>query len=140
MNGKKILIVDDNQIILRALSRKIESSGYIAFTALDPAEGVAAVRREKPDLIVLDINFPPDVAHGGGVFSDGFQMIPWLRRMDEAKDTPIIIITGAQTTNNKDRALQEGACAFFQKPVDHEQLFAAIREALHEEAAPNAQE
>jgi len=138
MNGKKILIIDDNQIILRALSKKIASGGYEALTAADPSEGVAAVRRERPDLIVLDINFPPDIAHGGSVFSDGFRMIPWLRRMDEAKDTPIIIITGAQSANNRDRALQEGACAFFQKPIDHEQLFAAIREALHEETAPDA--
>ncbi len=136
MNGKKILIIDDNEIILKTLSMKLKSGGYEVVTASDLAEGVAGVRQQKPDVILLDISFPPDVGHGGGVFSDGFRLIPWLRRMEEAKDTPIVIISGLPAAGNRERALKEGACAYFQKPINHDELFAAIREVLHEAPAP----
>ncbi len=48
---KKILVIDDNEIILKTTSMKLQSAGYQVFTALDGSEGVAAVRREKPDLV-----------------------------------------------------------------------------------------
>jgi len=61
----KILIADDNIVILKALSIKLKSKGYEVRTAMDGSTAVSCVRREHPDLVVLDINFPPDVAHGG---------------------------------------------------------------------------
>ena len=82
--GKKILIVDDNEVILKTLSLKLTSAGYAVLTAIDGSAAVAAARRDKPDLILLDLSFPPDVAHGGGVPWDGFLIINWLRRIDEA--------------------------------------------------------
>src|SRR5215467_1987686 len=94
VSGKKILIVDDSVIILKTLSAKLRSSGYQVFTAADGSQAVSTVRRERPDLILLDINFPPDVGHGGGVAWDGFLIMNWLRRMDEAVNTPVVIITG----------------------------------------------
>src|SRR5213594_4756279 len=78
--AKKILIVDDSIVILKTLSMKLKSSGYQVLTAADGATAVSTVRRERPDLILLDITFPPDVAHGGGVAWDGFLIISWLQR------------------------------------------------------------
>jgi DNA-binding response OmpR family regulator len=130
MNGKKILVVDDNQVILKALSIKLESAGYRVFRAVDGSEGVSAARREKPDLIILDISFPPDVSHGGGVPWDGFLIIEWLHRMDEAKNTPIIVITGGDPAKYKERSLAAGAVAFFQKPINHQELIATIHNTL----------
>src|SRR5689334_18450642 len=95
MGSHKILIVDDSAIILKAFSNKLLACGYDVLTAQDGGTAVNLARHEKPDLIILDINFPPDVGHGGGVAWDGFLIISWLRRMEEAKDTPVIIITGA---------------------------------------------
>src|SRR5438105_2044489 len=66
-NGKKVLVVDDNKVILKTLSLKLSANGYAIVTAEDGAAAVRAVRSEKPDLILLDVSFPPDVAHGGGV-------------------------------------------------------------------------
>src|ERR1043165_8886949 len=91
---KKILVVDDDAIIIRTLSFKLKSNGYDVLTAVDGSEAVATVRREKPDLILLDLSFPPDVAFGGGVPWDGFLIMDWVRRIEELKHTPIIIITG----------------------------------------------
>jgi len=114
---------------------KLHASGYDVLTAEDGSTAVSLARQQKPDLILLDINFPPDVAHGGGVAWDGFLIISWLRRMDEARDTPIIIISGCDPAKYKERALAAGAAGYFQKPVEPEQLLPAIREALGEVAS-----
>src|SRR5258705_13697785 len=97
LKRKRILVVDDSPIILKTLSMKLKSSGYDVLTAEDGAVAVSTARRERPNLILLDLVFPPDVAHGGGVPWDGFLIMDWLKRMEEAKDIPIIIITGAKS-------------------------------------------
>jgi CheY-like chemotaxis protein len=137
MNQKKILVVDDNKILLKTLCTKLAANGYAVLTAENGADAVSAVRRERPNLILLDINFPPDVAHGGGVAWDGLLIMSWLQRTDAARGIPVILITGEDAARNKDRALSAGAAGFFQKPVDHESLLAAI-ERLLEPSAPGA--
>jgi len=134
MNRKKILIVDDSPVILKALSIKLIASGYELFTAQDGSAAVAAVRRNKPDLILLDISFPPDV--GPGVAWDGFLIMNWLRRLDEAKSIPIIVITGGEPAKYRERAMAAGASYFFQKPIDNDDLLTVIRQSLVEEDAP----
>ncbi len=135
--AKSILIVDDNPIILKTLSLKLKANGYKVLTALDGGEAVRLARQERPNLILLDIAFPPDVAHGGGVPWDGFLIMNWLKRMEEAQGIPIIIISGTDPAKYKDRAMAAGAVAYFQKPIDNEQLLAAVRQFLGE-AAPGA--
>ena len=123
----KILVVDDNEVILKTISLKLEGAGYRAVTALDGAEAVAAARKESPDLILLDISFPPDV---GGIEWDGFRIMAWLHRMEAVKKTPVIIITGGDATNSKERATAAGAVAFFHKPIDHDDLLKMIKATL----------
>jgi CheY-like chemotaxis protein len=130
--GKKILVVDDNEIILKTLSLKLTANGYTVITALDGSAAVSAARKDKPDLILLDISFPPDVAHGGGVPWDGFLIINWLRRIDDASTIPVIVITSGDAAKYKDRALAAGAVAFFQKPIDNVQLVETIEKILGE--------
>jgi CheY-like chemotaxis protein len=138
MSRKKILIVDDSQVILRTLSSKLRANNYDIVTAADGSEAVSAVRQQRPDLIVLDITFPPDVAHGGGIAWDGFLIIEWLHRMEEAKNTPIVIITAGEAGKFKERALAEGAVAFFQKPIDSGELLATINQTLEGQKAEPA--
>jgi DNA-binding response OmpR family regulator len=132
MNRKKILVVDDDLVILKTISMKLTANGYEACTADDGAGAVSTVRRCKPDLILLDLSFPPDVAHGGGVAWDGFLIMDWLRRLDEAKGIPIIIITGGDPVKYKDRALAAGAVHFFHKPINSDELLTVIRKTLEE--------
>jgi CheY-like chemotaxis protein len=120
----KILVVDDNEIILKTISLKLQGAGYYVITALDGSEAVSAVRKEIPDLILLDINFPPDV---DGVPWDGFRIMEWFHRLDTSKKIPIIIITGLEDAKNKERASSGGAVAFFHKPIDHDDLLKVIR-------------
>ena len=124
---KKILVVDDNEVILKTVSLKLQACGYQIITALDGSEAVAAARKETPDLILLDINFPPEV---DGVPWDGFRIMDWFQRLDPAKKIPIIIITGLEDMKNKERAASSGAVAFFHKPINHDDLLKVIRATL----------
>lgn len=136
VDKKKILVVDDNEIILKTASMKLQSAGYQVLTALDGAEGVALVRKEKPDLVLLDVTFPPDVS---GVSWDGFRLMEWLHRVDESKKIPIIVISGVVDEKNKQRATSSGAVAFFPKPVNFDEMIKVIRATLGAEAkAPPA--
>jgi CheY-like chemotaxis protein len=124
---KILLVIDDNEIVLKTTSMKLQSAGYEVFTALDGSEGVAAVRRVKPDLILLDIAFPPDVS---GMSWDGFRIMDWLRRVDETKKIPIIVISGVVEEKNRERATNSGAVAFFAKPVNFDAMIKVIRATL----------
>jgi CheY-like chemotaxis protein len=133
--SKKILVVDDDQIILKTLSIVLNSSGYQVFTAADGPSAISIVNRERPDLIILDLLFPPDAANVGGALQDGFFIIQWLRRMGEAKDIPIIIISADKSAKNREHALAAGAVGFFNKPIDRIALVANIRTVLGEAGA-----
>jgi len=136
MNRQKILIVDDDAVIIKAMSMKLEPAGYDVVSAVDGTEAIAAVRREKPNLILLDVNFPADI----GVSWDGFKVIAWLQRVDEAKGTPVIVISGSEPAKYEARALQAGAVAYLQKPVNNDQLLALIKEKIAASAKPAAPE
>ena len=130
---KKILVVDDNEIVIKTISLKLQGAGYQVLTAMDGAAAVAAARKETPDLILLDLSFPVDVA---GVPWDGFRIMEWFHRMDTAKRIPVIIITGSEDPNDKQRATNTGAVAFFQKPLEHDYLLKVIRATLGETVNP----
>ena len=128
--AKKILVVDDDEVILRTLSITLSSNGYYAFLAADGPEAVRVVTREKPDLILLDLIFPVDAANVGGALQDGFFIIQWLRRMGEAENIPIIVMSGDGSALLQQRAHDAGAVGFFTKPIDHAALLETIRKVL----------
>src|SRR5437870_12224369 len=115
MTRKRILVIDDSVVLLKALSIKLRTHGYEVLTAVDSAGAVSAVRRQRPDLVLLDIDFPPDSW-------DGFAMLNWLRRMDEAKDIPVMVITGGELTKYKDRCHAAGLAIFFHTHSSHDNL------------------
>jgi CheY-like chemotaxis protein len=128
------LIADDNLVFLKALSMKLRNNGYEVLTTQDGAGTVHLARTGRPDLILLDINFPPDVAQGGGVSWDGFLIMEWLRRTHETRHTPVIVITGEDPCRYREPSLAAGAVAFFHKPIRPEELLPVIRRALGEDA------
>ena len=137
--AKKILIVDDNPIILRVLSSALKPAGYEVFTAVDAPEAFTVVSREKPDLILLDIFFPPDIFQSGNTW-DAFRIMNWLQRMSglQASRTPIFVISGADPEEFRDRCLAAGAVDYFQKPVKIPELLDAIQQLSrqHESDVP----
>ena len=126
---KKILVVDDNQIILNVLSSALKSRGYEVFTAVDGPAAFTVVLQEQPDLILLDIFFPPDIFQSGNTW-DAFQIMHWLQRMGgpQASRTPVIVISGADPGEYRDRCLAAGAVDYFQKPVKIPELLDAIQQ------------
>ena len=130
---KKILVVDDDEIIIKTVSMKLQGAGYEVFTALDGAQAVAIARTENPDLILLDLTFPPAV---DGVPWDGFRVMDWFHRLDAAKKIPVIIITGSDDPRYKVRAASSGAVAYFHKPIDHDDLLKVIHTTIGEPTSP----
>lgn len=126
---KKILVVDDNEIVIKTISLKLQGAGYQVLTAMDGSEAVSLVRKEIPDLILLDLSFPPEV---DGIPWDGFRIMEWFHRLDTMKKIPIIVITGSEDPTAKQRATNTGAVAFFQKPIEHDYLLKVIRATLGE--------
>jgi CheY-like chemotaxis protein len=126
---KKILVVDDNEIVIKTISLKLQGAGYQVLTAMDGSEAVSIVRRDVPDLILLDLTFPPDTE---GVAWDGFRIMEWFHRLDAVKKIPIIVITGSEDPEARQRATSTGAVAFFQKPLEHDYLLKVIRATLGE--------
>jgi CheY-like chemotaxis protein len=126
----KILVADDNVIVLKTVAIKLKSFGYEVRTAMDGSTAISCVRRERPDLIILDINFQPEIARTGAIAWDGFLILDWLRRIDEVRDTPIIFITSMESPKFREKALSAGAVAFFQKPIDQEEMLSVIRHTI----------
>ena len=125
---KKILVVDDNPVILKVVSSALEPKGYEVFTAVDGPEAFTIVRREKPDLILLDIFFPPDISESGNTW-DAFVIMHWLQRMSpQARRIPIIVISGAEPGEFRGRCLAAGAAGYFQKPIKLPELLDAIQQ------------
>ena len=126
MSVKKILIVDDDEYLLVGLAAKLKANGYAVVTASDGIGAVASARREKPDLIILDLGLPA---------GDGFLVLERLRAMADLLAIPVIVLSAWDPTNNRQRSLKSGAVAFFQKPPDNREFLSAIRHALGEEVA-----
>ena len=129
---KKILIVDDDAVVITSLSIKLRANDFDVVSARDGSAAVSAVRTQKPDAILLDINFPPELLT---VAWDGFQIMEWLRRLQEGSKVPIFIITGGDPEKYVSRARELGAVAFFRKPLAHDQLVAALHRVLQDEPA-----
>lgn len=121
MSNNKILIVDDDKDLLYGMNIWLKSQGYKVVFATDTVSAVLMVQSEKPDVIILDISLP-----GGG----GYHVMKSLRSAMPNAYIPIIIITAGDAAIHQERALKAGAEAFFQKPVDNQQLLAAIKKAM----------
>jgi CheY-like chemotaxis protein len=130
IKSKKILVVDDDAVILKTLTMKLKSVGYQVVNAVDASDAIRAMREERPDVVIMDIYYPPDVAHGGGVPWDGFILMRWLRAMEQGQRIPVIFITGSLAAGFKQKALAVGALGLFEKPIDHVRLFELIQRAL----------
>ena len=117
MSEKKILIIDDDSDIRLGLNARLRANGYETAFAQDGLSALPTVRNENPDLILLDLGLP------GG---DGFVVLDRLKRQADISCIPVIVLTARDAEDNEKRALEAGAAAFFQKPVDNAKLLAAI--------------
>lgn len=118
----RILVVDDNPVVLKAFELKLKASGYEVATTPNAANVASAAEEARAELIILDINFPPS----GAMDWSGFTVLQWLRRFPELAKVPVILITGSDSSAFKEQCLAAGALAFFQKPIDYKELLAVL--------------
>jgi len=119
--GKKILIVDDERDIVKALTIRLQLNGYKTVTAFDGAQGVFMAHKERPHLIILDIRMPA---------GDGFSVLEKLKKSKRTSQTPIIFLTGSPEREAEESAREMGVRYFIKKPYDPEELLDAVRRAL----------
>jgi DNA-binding response OmpR family regulator len=128
MGGKKILVVDDDQDMLLLLNARLKAKGYEVVFANDGLTCISMARKEKPDLILLDLGLPA---------GDGFVTLERLRGLLPVADTPVVVFTGQGEQEARDRAMSLGANAFFEKSTDKDELLAAIWGLLEGQSLPD---
>ena len=124
--GKKVVIVDDDPVFSKATAMKLRSAGFHVRTTSEPAQAIAALSELRADAVLMDIELPPDVCNGGMGSWDGFQLMNWLRGLPAAKGVRFIMVSNSGSPANRQRAQKLGAVAYFQKPLDHDKLFAVL--------------
>lgn len=126
-NHKKVLVVDDDPLFLKITATQLEQEGYEVLTAKDGCEAIETVRKQNPNLVLLDLNLPQDVS---GVPWDGFRIISWLKRTEALKDTPVVMMTSSDPSKYTREAIRAGATGFFSKRLDAKHLLTIADQAL----------
>lgn len=123
MSEGKILIVDDNDTGRELLRDTIELEGeYDIATAANGLEALEAVRREKPDLILMDLHMPR---------MDGYETTINLKANPETADIPVIALTASHVmSEDHQRAIEVGCADYMQKPVARLLLLEKVRQHI----------
>ena len=116
-----VLIVDDDEVVTQQLVSVLRAAGYPSISTLDPVQGFMAAQRERPGLILLDVNLPA----GGGL-----RLLDRLLKATTTQLIPVIIITASADQALEGQVRAKGAAGFFRKPIEAEKLLAAIAAAL----------
>ncbi|MGD9692521.1 MAG: diguanylate cyclase [Phycisphaerales bacterium] len=116
-----VLTVDDSKDIQALLRLRLGQEGLEARTALDGPTGIELAKKERPALILLDIDMPG---------MDGFETLRALKGSDETSSIPVIVLSGEASASDKVMGLDLGAVDYVSKPFDNYELMARVRAAL----------
>jgi two-component system, cell cycle response regulator DivK len=119
--SKRILIIEDQEDNRRIMHDALAASGYESFEACTGEEGLAMAQREKPDLILMDIQLP-------GI--DGYEVTRRIKCNADLKQIPIIAVTSYALSGDDQKAMAAGCEGYMTKPVSLKLLLAKIREYL----------
>jgi len=118
---EKILIVEDNPLNMRLMEMTLEDKNYTLLEATDGEEALDVATRERPDLIIMDIQLPK---------LNGLEVTRKLRDTVACSHIPIIAITAFAMKGDKEKAIEAGCDAYLPKPIDTRQLPVTIAEML----------
>ena len=119
-NKHKILIAEDEPMMLKVLEYKLRKDGYIVFTAADGREASAKLKLEKPDLVITDLTMP---------FISGLELVSIIKKNGEIK-IPVIVLTDVDSENIVMEAFQLGADDFMTKPFSPNELSIRVKKLL----------
>jgi len=131
-NSKRILVVDDNQSLVKIAEHLLQREGYEVSTAFDGTEGIQKAQREKPDLILLDIKMP-------GI--DGYEVCRQLQLDPNTANIPVVFLSSKGNIDEKQGpaavglkevklAYQYGATDFLHKPIYAKELITTVKSIL----------
>ncbi len=121
-SGRHVMIIDDVMVNIKVARAHLQAAGYAEFSVCSEAsEAVAAVFREQPDIVLLDLMMP-DVS--------GLEILESLRTDNRSKLLPILVLTGTESREMRNQALRLGATDFLTKPVDPDELIHRVNNAL----------
>ena len=123
--GKKILIVEDDDVVTEAISYNLEWNGYQVEAAADGISALKIVQREPPDLIILDIALPK---------KNGLDLCREIRHAENTAKLPIIMLTARGSEIDKEVGLDAGADDYVTKPFQRSELLARVRALLRRSA------
>ena len=129
--GRKILVVDDEQILVDTIAYNLQQAGYQVTTAADGASALEAAHRETPDLVILDIMLPE---------MDGLEVCRLLRRENNTATIPIMMLTAKGDEIDKVVGLEVGADDYVTKPFGRRELLARVRALLRRADYPSVNE
>lgn len=118
----KILLVEDNEMNLDMLSRRLGRRGFEILIATDGMQGVEMTRRDLPDLILMDMSLP---------VMDGWEATRRLKGDASTKHIPIIALTAHAIAGDRERCLAAGCDEYESKPVKFPRLLAKIEQILN---------
>jgi two-component system alkaline phosphatase synthesis response regulator PhoP len=118
---QRILVVDDDKQIVRLLRTYLEQSGYQAFVAYDGESALHIIRRERPDLVLLDLMLPN---------RDGWEVTRVVRGDDSLQGLPLIMLTARADDQDKIVGLELGADDYVTKPFNPREVVARVRAVL----------
>lgn len=121
MNAETILVVDDEEDFVDILRQMLEPAGYRVVEAANGDEGLAAMRRETPSMMILDVNMP---------LKDGYAVCREVRADPRFCELPILMLTIRNRDEEIVRGLEKGADDYLTKPFDRQVLLAKIRHLL----------
>ena len=121
MSKKRILLVEDEADMAYAVTLQLEAKNYVVLTAGDGLTGLNLARKEKPDLIILDLMLPK---------MDGYKVCRLLKFDEQYKKIPIIMFTARVQDNDKKLGREVGANAYITKPFDSQELLDKIDSLL----------
>ena len=123
---KRILVVDDEFELVKAIQIRLEQAGYKTLVAYDGMEGLEKARKEKPDLILLDLMLPK---------IDGYKVCALLKRDKKYDQIPIIMLTAHDREKYKQMGIEMGADAYITKPFQYEMVLAKMKDLLGEKVS-----
>ncbi|MCX5693452.1 MAG: ATP-binding protein [Candidatus Omnitrophica bacterium] len=118
---KILLIIDDEEALASMLSFRLKSLGFNTIAASDGEEGIELAKKNKPDLILLDLMMPK---------VDGFEVSKRLKKDPDTRHIPIVVFSALANKNTKESIEQLGAAGFIEKPFEPEDLLIKIEKVL----------
>jgi CheY-like chemotaxis protein len=129
---RKLLYIEDNEDNLYMLQLRFDVlGGYEVLSARDGATGIAMAAGERPDLILMDLDLPPEIS--------GWEATRRLKADPATRNIPIIALSSHAMVGDRDKALATGCDDFDTKPVEFDRLLAKIEQALAPKRASQAQ-